>query len=167
MEDKYFYNSPQWFMNNAHHYDERDRALPPVYDGEVAVTSQEGGRDKGNLIAALGEGAFLMGLERNGDVVKRVSYAPLLANVRGRTDWHGMIYFDTTRCFGTVSYYLWKLFAENRPTFTVSTEAVAAAGKTPVLAGAIGVGTWNTSAEYKDIRVGHAGPTLHQSESHK
>src|SRR5258708_2259801 len=68
MEDNHFYNSPQWFMNNAHHYDERDRALPPVYDGEVAVTSQEGGRDKGNLIAALGEGAVLMGLERNGDV---------------------------------------------------------------------------------------------------
>ena len=27
----------------------RDRKLPPVYDGEVAVTSGEGGRDKGNL----------------------------------------------------------------------------------------------------------------------
>ena len=48
-------------MNNAHHYDNRDRSLPPVYDGEVAVTSGEGGRDKGNLIAALSEGAFLNG----------------------------------------------------------------------------------------------------------
>jgi alpha-L-arabinofuranosidase len=164
MEDNHFYNSPQWFMNNAHHYDDRDRKLPPVYDGEVAVTSGEGGRDKGNMIAALGEGAFLLGLERNGDVVRQVSYAPLLANVHGRTDWHGMIYFDSTRCFGTVSYYLWKLFAENRPSFTVATTVQITAEKPKPLAGAIGLGTWNTSAEYKDIRVEKDGQTLYSSD---
>jgi alpha-N-arabinofuranosidase len=167
MEDNHFYNSPQWFMNNVHHYDDRDRKLPPVYDGEVAVTSGEGGRDKGNMIAALGEGAFLMGLERNGDVVRQVSYAPLLANVRGRTDWHGMIYFDTTRSYGTVSYYLWKLFAENRPSFTVSTSVQLAAEKPKSLAGAFGVGTWNTSAEYKDIKVEKNGEVLYASDFSK
>jgi hypothetical protein len=141
MEDNHFYNSPQWFMNNTHHYDDRDRKLPPVYDGEVAVTSAEGGRDKGNIISALGEGAFLMGLERNGDVVRQVSYAPLLANVRGRTDWHGMIYFDTTRAFGTVSYYLWKLFAENRPAYTLKTDLEVGSQRPLVTGGAVGVGT--------------------------
>jgi alpha-L-arabinofuranosidase len=164
MEDNHFYNSPQWFMNNVNHYDERDRKLPPVYDGEVAVTSGEGGRDKGNLIAALGEGAFLMGLERNADVVRQVSYAPLLANVHGRTDWHGMIYFDTTRVFGTVSYYLWKLFAENRPACSVKTEVELISEKPQAIAGAIGVGTWNTSAEFKDIRVEKEGQVLFQSD---
>jgi alpha-L-arabinofuranosidase len=167
MEDNHFYNSPQWFMNNVHHYDDRDRKLPPVYDGEVAVTSSEGGRDKGNVIAALGEGAFLMGLERNADVVRQVSYAPLLANVRGRTDWHGMIYFDTTRAFGTVSYYLWKLFAENRPTFTVKTGVEVAAENPKPIAGGIGVGTWNTSAEYKDIQVEKNGQVLFASDFSK
>jgi alpha-L-arabinofuranosidase len=164
MEDNHFYNSPQWFMNNTHHYDGRDRSLPPVYDGEVAVTSGEGGRDKGNMIAALGEGAFLMGLERNGDVVRQVSYAPLLANVRGRTDWHGMIYFDTTRCFGTVSYYSWKLFAENRPTYTLSTEVAIEDQGPKSIKGCIGVGTWETSAEYKDIRVEKGGDMLYGSD---
>lgn len=164
MEDNHFYNSPQWFMNNFHHYDQRDRALPPVYDGEVAVTSGEGGRDKGNLISALGEGAFLMGLERNADAVRMVSYAPLLANVRGRTDWHGMIYFDTTRSYGTVSYHLWKLFGLNRPTYTVQTEVQASAGKPPPITGAIGVGTWNTAAEFKDIRVEKSGKALYASD---
>lgn len=167
LEDNHFYNSPQWFMNNVHHYDERDRSLPPVYDGEVAVTSGEGGRDKGNMIAALGEGAFLMGLEHNADVVKMVSYAPLLANVKGRTDWHGMIYFDTTRCFGTVSYYLWKLFAENRPTYTVAAEVRLAAANKPVLAGAIGVGTWNTAAEFKDVKVEKDGRVFYESDFRK
>ena len=167
MEDNHFYNSPQWFMNNVNHYDNRDRNLPPVYDGEVAVTSGEGGREKGNMIAALGEGAFLLGLERNADVVKQVSYAPLLANVRGRTDWHGMIYFDTTRCFGTVSYYLWKLFAENRPAVTISTETQRAPEQPKPIAGAIGVGTWNTSAEFKDIQVEKGGQTLYASDFSK
>ena len=164
MEDNHFYNSPQWFMNNAHHYDDRDRKLPPVYDGEVAVTSAEGGRDKGNIIAALGEGVFLMGLERNADVVRQVSYAPLLANVRGRTDWHGMIYFDTARAFGTASYYLWKLFGLNRPTCTLQTLVECAAEKPAAIAGGIGVGTWNTSAEFKDIRVEKNGRVLYASD---
>jgi alpha-L-arabinofuranosidase len=164
MEDNHFYNSPQWFLSNTHHYDQRDRKLSPVYDGEVAVTSAEGGRDKGNLIAALGEGAFLMGLERNADVVRMVSYAPLLANVHGRTDWHGMIYFDSTRVFGTVSYYLWKLYGLNRPTYTVQTDVDFSAAKSPAIAGAIGVGTWDTSAEFKDIRVEKDGQALYQSD---
>ena len=167
MEDNHFYNSPQWFMSHVHEYDSRDRSLPPVYDGEVAVTSGEGGRDKGNMISALGEGAFLMGLERNGDVVQQVSYAPLLANVRGRTDWHGMIYFDTTRCFGTASYYLWKLFAENRPAFTVATDVLLEAAAPPKISGGIGVGTWETSAEYKDIRVEKNGQVLYESDFSK
>jgi alpha-L-arabinofuranosidase len=164
MEDNHFYNSPQWFMNNVGHYDQRDRKLPPVYDGEVAVTSGEGGRDKGNLIAALGEGAFLMGLERNADVVRQVSYAPLLANVRGRTDWHGMIYFDSTRAFGTVSYYLWKLFGRNRPDCTLATDVRMASSQPPAISGAIGLGTWETSSEFKDIRVEKNGQLLYASD---
>jgi alpha-L-arabinofuranosidase len=167
MEDNHFYNSPQWFMNNSHHYDARDRKLPPVYDGEVAVTSAEGGRDKGNLISALGEGAFLMGLERNADVVHRVSYAPLLGHVDGRTDWHAMIYFDSTRAYGTVSYYLWKLMGLNLPSCTVETEVAMPAETPAAIAGAIGLGTWNTAAEYKDIRVEKNGQTLYASDFSK
>jgi alpha-L-arabinofuranosidase len=96
--------------------------------------------------------------------VRQVSYAPLLANVRGRTDWHGMIYFDTTRAFGTASYYLWKLFAENRPTFTVKTDVQVAPEKSLSISGGIGVGTWNTSAEYKDIRLEKNGQVLYASD---
>jgi alpha-L-arabinofuranosidase len=164
IQDNHFYNSPQWFLNNVHHYDTRDRKLPPVYDGEVAVTSGEGGRDKGNLIAALSEGAFLMGLERNADVVRMVSYAPLLAHVRGRTDWHGMIYFDSTRSYGTVSYYLWKLFGLNRPACSLQTDVQLPATEPKSIGGSIGLGTWNTAAEFKDIRVEKAGQVLYTSD---
>ncbi len=152
--DRHYYNNPAWFMNRFHEYDDRDRSLVPLYLGEVAVTSQDGGPYRGNLRAALAEGVFLMGCERNADVVRMVSYAPLLAHVDGRTwNWHGMIYHDGTRVFGTASYYLWKLFGLNRPSHTIQTDVTLAATTPPAITGAIGVGTWNTSAEFKDIRV--------------
>ncbi|MEN6577182.1 MAG: alpha-L-arabinofuranosidase C-terminal domain-containing protein [Phycisphaerales bacterium] len=163
--DRHYYNNPTWFMNRFNEYDNRDRSLAPLYLGEVAVTSQDGGPYRGNLLAALAEGVFLMGCERNADVVQMVSYAPLLAHVDGRTwDWHGMIYHDGTRVFGTASYYLWKLFGANRPSYTVRTDVKLEKAKPPVIAGAIGVGTWNTSAEFKDIRVEKDGQVLCASD---
>jgi len=164
MVDDHFYNSPQWFLEHFTHYDARDRKLAPVYVGEIAVTSPEGGPDKGNLLAALGEGVFLMGAERNADVVRMVSYAPLLAHVSGRSGWHGMIYFDSTRVCGTVSYYLWKLFGLNLPTCTLKTDVEFTSAKQPAIAGAIGVGTWDTAAEFKDIRVEKGGQALYASD---
>jgi len=171
IEDRHYYNSPGWFVSRHREYDGRDRSLPPLYLGEVAVTSQEGGPTRGNLRAALAEGIFLMGCERNADTVSMVSYAPLLGHVEGRTEltgapppWHAMIYFDSLRSFGTVSYHLWKLFGENRPTRIVNTEVVIPAHAGFKVAGQIGVGTWNTSAEFKDIRVEKNGQTLYQSD---
>ncbi len=160
IEDNHFYNTPRWFLSNFDLYAKRDRALPPVYVGEVAVTSEEGGDLKGNLIAALAEAVFLMGCEHNGDVVKMVSYAPLLAHVDGRSGWHGMIYHDSLRVFGTASYYAWKLLGTNRPDYMVPSEVRYAPVKAPAIAGGIGVGTWDTSAEFKDIRVEKGGAML-------
>ncbi len=163
--DRHYYNNPAWFLNRFNEYDNRDRNQAPLYLGEVAVTSQDVGRYRGNLLAALAEGVFLMGCERNADAVQMVSYAPLLAHVDGRTwDWHGMIYHDGTRIFGTASYYLWKLFGVNRPTYTVRTDVKLETAKPPSIAGAIGVGTWNTFAEFKDIRVEKDGKVLYASD---
>jgi alpha-L-arabinofuranosidase len=171
MADEHYYSSPQWFINNFHMYDNADRQSPPIYIAEVAVTSGEGGANKGNLIAALAEGVFLMGCERNGDHVRMVSYAPLLANVAGRTPlagappaWHGMIYFDSSRVFGTVSYYLWKTLAENLPSRTLDTGVSFADEQGYKVSGQIGLGTWDASAEFKDVRVEKAGQVLYESD---
>jgi alpha-L-arabinofuranosidase len=171
IEDQHYYNSPRWFLSRFNEYDTRERSQPPLYLGEVAVTSQEGGPLRGNLLAALAEGVFLMGCERNADVVRMVSYAPLLGHVEGRTEltgapppWHAMIYFDGTRVFGTVSYYLWKLFGVNRPTYTVQTDVAFPSAKPIVVAGQVGVGTWDATAEFKDIRVEKDGQVLYASD---
>lgn len=173
MVDEHYYSSPSWFINNEKLYNDRDRRDPPVYIAEVAVTTDEAGRDRGNLRAALAEGVFLMGCERNGDVVQMVSYAPLLANVDGRTPlagspppWHGMIYFDSSRVFGTVSYHLWKLFGNNVPTRCVKSTVVSADENLPV-SGGIGLGTWGTSAEFKDVKVEKDGQVLFASDFSK
>lgn len=171
IEDQHYYSSPRWFQSRFHLYDDRDRKLPPLYLGEVAVTSNEGGPTRGNLRAALAEGVFLLGCERNADAVRMVSYAPLLGHVEGRTEltgapppWHAMIYFDGTRAFGTVSYHLWKLFGLNVPSHTVRTD-VSFPGAQPVtVAGQIGLGTWASTAEFKDVRVERDGRVLYSSD---
>jgi alpha-L-arabinofuranosidase len=171
IQDQHYYESPRWFATRFNEYDGRDRKLPPLYLGELAVTTGDAGNLRGNLRAALSEGVFLMGCERNADVVRMVSYAPLLANVEGRTEltgapppWHAMIYFDGTRAFGTASYYLWKLFGENRPANCVQTEVSFPDAKPVVVAGQIGVGTWADTAEFKDVRVEKDGKVLYQSD---
>ena len=160
IEDVHYYSPSRWFINNHHMYDQRDRKLPPVYLGELATTSSDGGDLKGNLLAALAEGVFMLGCERNSDVVRMISYAPLLSNVQRVNGWHAMIYHDSTRAFGTASYYLWKLFGENLPARTVKTRTGISLENPATLAGGIGIGTWNTSAEFKDIRVTKDGKEL-------
>jgi alpha-L-arabinofuranosidase len=163
--DQHFYNSPAWFMSRGDMYDDRDRELPPLYLGEVAVTSQHGGPLRGNVFAALAEGVFLLGCERNADAVQMVSYAPLLAHVDGRSwNWHGMIYHDSTRVFGTASYYLWQMLAHHRPDYTVHVETDYQPSESPRIAGQIGVGTWDATAEFKDIRVERDCEVLYKSD---
>lgn len=171
IEDQHYYNSPRWFATRFEEYDQRPRQLPPLYLGEVAVTTGEAGNLRGNLLAALSEGVFLMGCERNADVVSMVSYAPLLGHVEGRTEltgapppWHAMIYYDGTRSFGTVSYYLWKLFGANRPDQLVPTEVSFPDAKPITVAGQIGLGTWADTAEFKDVRVEKNGAPLYTSD---
>jgi alpha-L-arabinofuranosidase len=171
IEDRHYYNSPAWFVSHFNEYDRRERTLPPLYLGEVAVTSGDAGPFRGNLNAALSEGVFLLGCERNADAVSMVSYAPLLAHVDGRTElinapppWHGMIYFDGTRVFGTASYYLWKTFSENRPNRSLQTQVENPDEKNFAIAGQIGLGTWDTSAEFKDVRVEKNGEAIYASD---
>jgi alpha-L-arabinofuranosidase len=171
IEDRHYYSSARWFATRFRVYDDRDRSLPPLYLGEVAATSGEVGPLRGNLRAALSEAIYLMGCERNADTVRMVSYAPLLAHVEGRTElvdapppWHAMIYFDNLNAFGTASYHLWKLFGVHRPDYAVHAEVTPADTGPQSIAGAIGVGTWGTSAEFADVRVEQDGQVLYESD---
>jgi alpha-L-arabinofuranosidase len=163
--DEHYYDTPEWFMHNADHYDKYDRHGPKIFVGEYAATAKCG---LGNLRGAIGEAAFMTGLERNSDIVAMASYAPLLVNLNHRAWNPDLINFDSSKWYGLPSYYVQKLFAENRGDVYLPTKVQTPIAEPPVTAGEIGVGTWNTAAEFKDIQVTSPdGKILFQSDFSK
>lgn len=155
--DEHYYSSPLWFISQANRYDRYDRNGPKIFVGEYAVTQ---GAGKGNLRAAIAEAAFMTGMERNSDVVVMAAYAPLFVNVNDRTWNPDLIGFDISRVYGTPSYYVQKLFSVYRGTHVLPTKVNAPVIQSTIAQGAIGLGTWATQAEYRDIKVTHNGQTL-------
>jgi alpha-L-arabinofuranosidase len=148
--DEHYYESPEAFMRRTDQYDKYDRHGPKIFVGEYAVTQNAG---KGNLRAAIGEAAFMTGMERNSDIVKMASYAPLFVNLNHRAWNPDLINFDSSRWYGIPSYYVQKMFSENRGDETLPVTVETPEAEVPVSKGRIGVGTWNTAAEFKDIKV--------------
>ncbi len=148
--DEHYYNTPEFFMEQANRYDDYDRTGPKIFVGEFAVT-QNGG--EGNLRAAIGEAAFMTGIERNSDVVSMACYAPLLVNMNHRRWNPDLINFDSHRVYGIPGYYVQQLFSQHRgdKVLPVKVETKVEVSDPP--SGGIGVGCWNTQAEYKDIKV--------------
>jgi alpha-L-arabinofuranosidase len=156
--DEHYYNNPDWFIWNANKYDSYDRKGPKIFIGEYAVTSGSG---KGNLRGAIGEAAWMTGMERNSDIVAMGSYAPLYCNSNHKRWPVNLINFDSYRWFGIPSYYVQEMFANNQGTVSlpVSIEA-APVIKTPLSKGGIGLGTWLNAAEFKDVEVVSSNGTL-------
>ncbi len=155
--DEHYYNNPEFFMHQAARYDTYDRKGPKVFVGEYAVTS---GAGLGNLRGAIGEAAFMTGMERNSDVVVMGAYAPLFVNVNHKRWPINLINFDSSRAFGLPSYYVQKLFSEHRGDVVLPVTLNGPETDIGPKGGAIGVGTWATQAEFKDMRVTRDGQTL-------
>lgn len=156
--DEHYYSTPEWFMANSTRYDKYDRKGPKIYVGEYAVTQRCG---KGNLLAAVAEAAFMIGMERNADVVQMASYAPLFVNVNDRRWNPDAICFDATRVYGTPSYHVQKLFSRNRGDVVLGTQVIhEVSGQLQPIKGGVGVGTWATQAEFANIKVVQGSKTL-------
>jgi alpha-N-arabinofuranosidase len=104
--DEHYYISPEWFISNQYRYDKYNRNEGQVYLGEYASWGNK-------LRNAIAEAAFMTSLERNGDIVKFSSYAPLFAK-NNFTQWKtDMIFFDNIKTAPTPNYYVQKLFSAN------------------------------------------------------
>ena len=114
--DEHYYNSPDWFLKNVKRYDQYDRSGPKIFAGEYAAQSVTTGspKNKNTWNCALSEAAFMTGLERNADVVTMASYAPLFAHAEGWQWTPDLIWFDNLNSYGTPSYYVQKLFSNNK-----------------------------------------------------
>lgn len=116
--DEHAYKAPSWLLGNAARYDAYDRSGPEIFVGEWASHTRNTGSDinVNNWLAALSESAFMTGLERNADVVRLTSYAPLFAHVDGWQWSPDLIWLDNLNIYGTPSYYVQKQFSTNRGT---------------------------------------------------
>jgi len=119
--DEHYYRSPGWFLQNARRYDEYDRKGPGIFAGEYAAQSDKVATpdNKNNWRCALAEAAFMTGLERNADVVRMASYAPLFAHAEGWQWTPDLIWFDNLRSYGTPDYYVQKMYSTNKGSVVV------------------------------------------------
>jgi alpha-N-arabinofuranosidase len=106
----HFYRTAQQFYQDVHHYDTYDRGGPKILVGEWATRE---GSPTTNLGAALGDAAWMTGLERNSDIVVMASYAPLFVNVDpGGMQWPSdLIGYDALSSYGSPSYYAQVMFS--------------------------------------------------------
>ncbi len=123
--DEHYYNSPQWFEANSNMYDNRPRGSTKVFIGEYASNQ---GSPTNNMNSALGDASWLLGLERNSDLVTMSSYAPLWANVNGYQWPTNLIGFNGTSSYGSPSYYAQVMLSQNHGTTVVSESTIGANG---------------------------------------
>ena len=90
------------FVNQQHFFDDYPRTGPKVFNSEYAVDTDG---QRLTQLAALGEAAWMTGLERNADLVTTSAYAPLLTNADGRNTDFIAIVFDHYRHYVTPSYW--------------------------------------------------------------
>lgn len=133
--DEHSYHTPQWFEEQSVRFDKYPRGGARVYFGEYAANSMLGQlssdgeseslrpmNESNQLDTALGEAAFLTGVERNSDVVAMASYAPLF-NLIDSDQWnHNLINFNPrTLCLST-NYFVQKMFGTHLGTQYVPSE---------------------------------------------
>lgn len=117
--DEHYYDTPNFFSEHADMFDCRPKDGPKIFLGEYATI---GGEHVFNLNCALHESAWLLGAERNQDVVTLTSFAPLFQNV-SFTSWApNLILFDNHRVHGIPTYHALSILGKYHGTEVVKTE---------------------------------------------
>jgi alpha-N-arabinofuranosidase len=109
--DEHFYMSAEKSFSDADHYDKVDRSGPKIFVGEWATRE---GSPTPNFGAALGDAAWMTGMERNSDLIVMAAYAPLLVRVDpGGMQWEtDLIGYDAMHSYGSPSYWAQVMFAK-------------------------------------------------------
>ncbi len=123
--DDHFYESPQWFEANSNYFDNTPRGSSKIFIGEYAANQ---GSPTNNMASALGDASWLLGLERNSDLVTMSSYAPLWVNVSSNQWVPDLIGFNNTTSYGSPSYYAQVMLSNNHGTTVVSNSISGANG---------------------------------------
>lgn len=114
MVDEHFYRPEQWFLSQGARYDNYDREGPLVFAGEYACHGR--GKKWNHYNASLLEAALMTGYERNADIVRLATYAPLFAHYDGWQWRPDLIWFDNFTTVKTCSYYVQQLYSRYKGT---------------------------------------------------
>ena len=108
--DEHYYKNAMQMYDQAFMYDKYSRTGPKIFCGEWATRE---GDPTTNFNAALGDAAWMTGMERNADLVQIHCYAPLFVNVNpGGMQWKSdLIGYDVMTSYGSPAYHAQKLFS--------------------------------------------------------
>jgi alpha-N-arabinofuranosidase len=117
--DDHYYKREQGMFEESKHYDKAERNGTKIFVGEWATRE---GSPTPTFGGALGDAAFMTGLERNSDLVIMAAYAPLFVNVNpGAMQWSSdLIGYDALKSYGSPSYYAQAMFASCQGDHTLS-----------------------------------------------
>jgi alpha-N-arabinofuranosidase len=123
--DEHFYRSQEEMEAHALDYDQRSRdGKTRVFVGEWATRV---GSPTPNMAGALGDAAWMTGMERNSDLVIMSCYAPLFVNVSDTGKGHSMqwktdlIGYDALTSYGSPAYYAQKMFSTHHGDVVLAT----------------------------------------------
>lgn len=110
--------------DSFHKYDEYERSGAQITVDAFASTADGIGTTitMNNIWSALENTTFLMGLEKNSDLVQMASYKNTLAKRNAQQDKNALVWFDSQSILLTADYYSQLIFANNMGTNYISTD---------------------------------------------
>jgi alpha-L-arabinofuranosidase len=122
--DEHFYETPAWFEANSNYFNN----VNPGYQIFIGEYASNEGSPTGDMNSALGDASWLLGLERNSNVVTMSSYAPLFVNVNGYQWSPDLIGFNNTSAYGSPSYWAQVMLSQNHGTTVINDSVSGATG---------------------------------------
>ncbi|EFX01149.1 alpha-n-arabinofuranosidase a precursor [Grosmannia clavigera kw1407] len=143
--DIHYYLEPNQFVARFNEFDNWSRTWP-IFVGEYASTTGNDGSTTywSNLVGSCSEAVYMIGLERNSDIVKMASFAPLLEHF-DLAEWSPDLFgLDSSSgsLTGSTSYYVQQLFASNRGTTIKPVTSDSAFGPVYWVASSTNTGTY-------------------------
>jgi alpha-N-arabinofuranosidase len=126
--DEHYYRSEEEMEAHALDYDKYSRTNhTKIFCGEWATRV---GSPTPNMAGALGDAAWMTGMERNSDIVLISSYAPLFVNISdigergGSMQWRSdLIGYDAMNSYGSPSYYAQVVFSTHHGDTILATDS--------------------------------------------
>jgi len=145
--DIHHYEEPGEFISLFNEFDNYPRTAGyGIFVGEYANTATDSGATTywSNVQGATSEAVYMIGLERNSDLVKMASYAPMMEHFN-MAEWSpDLIGLDSTpgSLTGSVSYYVQKMFSTARGSTILPVTSSVGFGPLYWVAGSTSSGTY-------------------------